>query len=171
MTLHHLAQEQFLPIPINEAWDFFSSPRNLDAITPPDLGFRIVHCPAERMHEGQIIEYRVKVAPGLWMPWLTEIKAVDAGRSFIDEQRFGPYKFWHHRHAFEAADGGVKVTDLIHYALPLGPLGAVAHALFVRPKLERIFSFRREELERRFGKGGRKALRGRPESGSRTPAD
>jgi ligand-binding SRPBCC domain-containing protein len=150
MTLHHLSQEQFLPIPADQAWKFFSTPRNLDAITPPDLGFRIVHCPSERMHEGQIIEYRVKVAPGVWVPWVTEIKAVEEGRSFIDEQRFGPYQFWHHRHAFEKCEGGVKMSDLIHYALPFGPLGGIAHALFVRRKLERIFRFRREELERRF---------------------
>jgi len=148
--IHSLFQEQILPIPPAEAWEFFSSPRNLDAITPPDLGFRIVHCPSEKMHEGQIIEYRVKVAPGVWIPWVTEIKSVDEGRSFVDEQRFGPYKFWHHRHAFEPAEGGVKITDQVHYALPFGPLGSIVHALFVRRKMEWIFRFRRQELERRF---------------------
>ncbi|MCW1923961.1 SRPBCC family protein [Luteolibacter arcticus] len=150
--LHSLLQEQLLPITLSQAWDFFATPRNLDEITPPDLGFRIVHCPAETMHEGQIIEYRVKIAPLVWIPWVTEIKAVDDGRSFIDEQRFGPYKFWHHRHTFEATEGGTKMTDLIHYALPFGPLGSIAHAMFVRRKLEGIFRFRRTELERRFGR-------------------
>ena len=150
MTLHSLGQEQILPVSLPEAWEFFSSPRNLDAITPPDLGFRIVHCPSETMHEGQIIAYRVKILPGLWIPWVTEIKGVEPGRAFIDEQRFGPYKFWHHRHLFEPVEGGVKVTDLVHYALPLGPLGTLAHAVFVRRKLERIFDYRRTELERRF---------------------
>lgn len=149
--LHSLTQEQTLPISPTEAWEFFSSPRNLDAITPPDLGFRIVHCPSEKMHEGQIIEYRVKIVPSLWIPWVTEIKCVDEGRCFIDEQRFGPYKFWHHRHTFEATEGGVKMTDHVHYALPLGPLGSIAHGLFVRRKMEWIFRFRRQELERRFG--------------------
>jgi ligand-binding SRPBCC domain-containing protein len=151
MTLHHLAQEQILPISLQTAWEFFSSPRNLDAITPPDLGFRIVRLHSDTMHEGQIIEYRVKVAPAVWIPWVTEIKAVEEGRAFIDEQRAGPYRFWHHRHLFEAVEGGVKMTDLIHYALPFGPLGSIAHALFVRRKLEWIFGFRREELARRFG--------------------
>ncbi len=150
MTLHHLAQEQTLPISLAEAWDFFSSPRNLDAITPPDLGFRIVHCPSEKMHEGQIIEYRVKVAPAVWVPWVTEIKAVEEGRAFIDEQRFGPSQFWHHRHTFEEVAGGVKLGDLIHYALPFGPFGAIAHRLFVRRQMEGIFKFRQAELERRF---------------------
>jgi ligand-binding SRPBCC domain-containing protein len=152
MTLHHLAQEQTLPISLAEAWEFFSSPRNLDAITPPELGFRIVHCPSETMHEGQIIEYRVKVAPALWVPWVTEIKGVEQGRCFIDEQRFGPYKFWHHRHTFEEVAGGVKLGDLIHYGLPFGPFGAIAHRLFVRRQLEGIFAFRRAELDRRFAR-------------------
>jgi ligand-binding SRPBCC domain-containing protein len=152
MKLHHLAREQVLPITLAEAWDFFSSPRNLDAITPKDLGFRIVHCPAEKMHEGQIIEYRVKIAPGLWVPWVTEIKAVEEGRSFVDEQRFGPYKFWHHRHTFEEVPGGVKAGDLVHYGLPLGVFGGIAHAVFVRRQLEWIFDFRHAELERKFGK-------------------
>lgn len=150
--LHVLSREQFLPVSPEEAWDFFSSPRNLDSITPPDLGFRIVHCPADKMHEGQIIEYRVKILPAVWVPWVTEIKGVDEGRSFIDEQRFGPYKFWHHRHMFETVEGGVMVRDLVHYIMPLGPLGSIAHLLFARRKLQQIFDFRREEMERRFGR-------------------
>jgi ligand-binding SRPBCC domain-containing protein len=149
--MHVLEHEQVLPIPLEEAWDFFSSPRNLDAITPPDLGFRIESCRSERMHEGQIITYKVKVAPGIWVPWVTEIKAVDEGRAFVDEQRFGPYKFWHHRHSFEAVEGGVRMGDLVHYALPFGPIGGMAHALFVRRKVEWIFRFRREVLAQRFG--------------------
>ncbi|MCW1886840.1 SRPBCC family protein [Luteolibacter flavescens] len=152
--LHSLYQEQTLPLSLDEAWSFFSSPRNLEAMTPPDLGFRIIHCPSDTMHEGQIIEYRVKALPLLWMTWVTEIKAVEDRRSFIDEQRFGPYRFWHHRHTFEAVEGGVKMTDLVHYALPFGPLGEIAHGLFVRRKLEGIFRFRREELDRRFGRPG-----------------
>lgn len=150
--LHTLSREQILPITLQEAWSFFSSPWNLESMTPPDLGFRVVLCPAEKIHEGQIIEYRVKILPGLWVPWVSEIKAVEEGRGFIDEQRFGPYKFWHHSHLLEAVEGGVKVSDLVHYIMPLGPLGAMAHGLFARRKLERIFEFRRTELERRFGR-------------------
>jgi ligand-binding SRPBCC domain-containing protein len=150
--LHTLCQEQELPLSLEEAWRFFSSPRNLESMTPPDLGFQIVHCPSEKMQEGQIIEYRVEIVPMVWMPWVSEIKAVVEGHSFIDEQRFGPYKFWHHRHTFEPAEGGVKITDQVHYALPFGPLGSIAHALFVRRKLEGIFRFRRQELERRFSR-------------------
>jgi ligand-binding SRPBCC domain-containing protein len=150
--LHSLSREQFLPISLADAWDFFSSPRNLDSITPPELGLRTIGCPAGKMYEGQIISYKVKILPAIWVPWVTEIKAVDEGRSFIDEQRFGPYKFWHHRHTFEAVEDGVKVGDLVHYIMPLGPLGSGAHALFARRKLQRIFDFRQEVLERRFGR-------------------
>ncbi len=151
MKIHTLRQEQILPISIEEAWEFFSSPANLDAITPPDLGFKIT-CPLPpRMFEGQIITYRVKVAPFVWLPWVTEIKCVEDGRSFIDEQRFGPYKFWHHRHAFEPVDCGVLMTDLVHYALPFGPFGEIARALFVRRKLEWIFCYRKKWLAERFG--------------------
>jgi ligand-binding SRPBCC domain-containing protein len=93
----------------------------------------------------------VKIAPGIWMPWVTEIKCVDEGRSFIDEQRFGPYKFWHHRHYFESIEGGVLMRDMVHYGLGFGPFGAIAHALFVRRKLQWIFGFRRGILADRFG--------------------
>ena len=150
MMIHILEQEQFLPISLKQAWDFFSSPRNLDEITPKNLGFKILYQPGEVMYEGQIIEYKVKIAPGVWVPWVTEIKCVRENQSFIDEQRFGPYKFWHHLHHFEEVEGGVLMRDLVHYALPLWPFGEIGHSLFVRPKLETIFSFRREILDKRF---------------------
>jgi ligand-binding SRPBCC domain-containing protein len=151
MQIHRLTSSQKLPIQMELAWDFFSSPANLDSITPPELGFKILGDPPARMHEGQIICYKVRVAPLVWVSWVTEIKAVEEGRSFIDEQRFGPYAFWHHRHTFESIEGGVLASDEVHYALPFGPFGAVAHPIMVKPKLARIFQFRREELTRRFG--------------------
>lgn len=151
MKVYHLFQEQFLPLSPEEAWAFFSTPRNLDAITPPDMGFEIIHCPSDSIHEGQIITYRVQILPGIRVGWVTEIRGVEPGRSFIDEQLAGPYRLWHHRHMFEPVAGGVKMTDQIHYALPFGVAGWVAHRLFVRRKLEAIFRYRREELTRRFG--------------------
>lgn len=149
--IHQLQQTQELSISLDEAWDFFSSPKNLDEITPDDLGFQITSDLSGRMFEGQIITYRVKLAPLLWVPWVTEIKAVKERHSFIDEQRFGPYRFWHHRHVFEGTESGVKMTDTVYYALPFWPFGEIGHPLFVRPKLEWIFGFRREILEKRFG--------------------
>ncbi|BCX49987.1 cell division protein [Haloferula helveola] len=152
MKIHILEQTQDLPISVEQAWEFFSSPRNLDEITPDELGFRIESCRSEVMHEGQIITYKVKILPGVWVPWVTEIKAVEDKVAFVDEQRFGPYAFWHHRHHFTEINGGVRMQDLVHYGLPMGPFGAIAHGLFVRSKLERIFQHRREVLEERFGK-------------------
>lgn len=152
MRIHRLEQRQRLPISLETAWEYFSSPANLNEITPPELGFRITSPSEPAMYEGQIITYRVKVAPLIWIGWVTEIKSVVARRTFIDEQRFGPYKFWHHRHVFEETDGGVIMTDVVHYALPFGWIGALAHVLFVRSKLKRIFDFRRRMLEERFGK-------------------
>lgn len=149
--IHTLEQTQLLPITLTEAWDFFSSPRNLDEITPDDLGFRILYQPGDKMYEGQIIEYRVMIFPGVWVPWVTEIKVVKDGASFVDEQRFGPYKFWHHLHSFEETNSGVLMKDLVHYAMPLWPFGEFGHGLFVRPKLERIFKHRKDVLETRFG--------------------
>ena len=151
MKLHSLEREQVLPVTMEQAWEFFSSPANLNEITPGELGFQITSPPCAEMFDGQIITYRVKIAPGVWMPWVTEIKCVDSGRSFVDEQRFGPYRFWHHRHHFEPAEGGVRMRDTVHYGLPLGPLGGLAHALFVRRKLEWIFNFRKQVLKERFG--------------------
>ena len=148
--IHTFSQEQFLPITLTEAWEFFSSPANLDAITPDELSFKTVYLPGDKMYEGQIIEYKVMVAPAIWVPWVTEIKCVREKESFIDEQRFGPYKFWHHLHSFEEKDGGVLMKDLVHYALPFWPFGEIGHGIFVRPKLESIFGFRKEILAKRF---------------------
>ena len=106
------------------------------------------------MYPGQILEYRVKAIPFLWQTWITEIKHVEERASFVDEQRFGPYAFWYHRHTFEERDGGVFMTDRVHYKLPMGPLGTIAHGLFVKRKLKWIFDFRFQELERLFNHNG-----------------
>lgn len=150
MKLYEFRQEQLLPITLDQAWEFFATPRNLAEITPPDLGFEVTRLDDGPMEEGQIIAYRVRIAPGVWVPWVTEIKAVRERRSFIDEQRFGPYKFWHHRHSFEETADGVLMKDQVFYGLPFGPLGGLAHALFVRRQLNGIFTSRRELLARRF---------------------
>ncbi len=126
-----LEQEQTLAISIEEAWDFFSSPRNLDEITPDHLGFEIVSCPGEKMYEGQIITYRIEIFPGVRVPWVTEIKSVTPGSAFVDEQRFGPYAFWHHRHSFEAVEGGTLMKDLVHWQAPLEPFSWPVKQFFV----------------------------------------
>lgn len=150
MTVYDLRTEQFLPISLEDAWDFFSTPINLDAITPPELKFRILSDVSGKMYPGQIIQYRIQAIPGIWQSWLTEITHVVEREYFIDEQRFGPYKFWHHRHSFESVSGGVMMRDHIHYALPLGPLGAIVNAVYVGRQVRHIFNYRHQILEKRF---------------------
>ena len=152
IKVHHLFQEQTLALSLEEAWAFFATPKNLDEITPPELSFETVYCAEGEMFEGQIITYRVGIFPGVKVPWVTEIRSVKPRESFIDEQRAGPYRLWHHRHVFTPIPGGVGMTDEVHYALPFWPFGELAHGILVKPKLERIFAFRREELEKRFGR-------------------
>lgn len=150
MIVHHLKQTQILPISIEEAWDFFSTPRNLDEITPEDLGFKITYLPSEKMYEGQIITYKVMIFPNIWVPWVTEITHVKEGSSFVDQQLSGPYKLWHHLHTFEEHPEGVLMTDLVHYSIGFSLLGEIPHRLLVKEKLKRIFQFRREAIEARF---------------------
>ncbi|MFL5383338.1 MAG: SRPBCC family protein [Longimicrobiaceae bacterium] len=149
MKLHLLEALQNLPISIGEAWAFFSDAHNLARITPPSLGFEVTSAPAERMYAGMIITYRIRPLLGVPVTWVTEITHVDEPRLFVDEQRFGPYRFWHHQHLFREVEGGVEMRDRVHYALPPG--GGAARRLLVAPRLREIFSYRREVLERTFG--------------------
>ena len=154
MNIHHLKQEQFLPISLSEAWHFFSNPRNLEDITPPNLRFKILRVSLDQtIYEGQIIHYKIRIFPFVWVNWLTEITKVWDHVSFIDDQRIGPYLFWHHQHHFREVEGGVEMLDAVTYALPFGWLGDLAHRLFVRRQLQEIFSHRRRVLANRF-KGG-----------------
>jgi ligand-binding SRPBCC domain-containing protein len=138
---------------MERVWPFFATPANLDALTPPDLRMRITSRPEPAMTEGQIITYRIQLLPGISTSWVTEITHMRHGSLFVDEQRAGPYRFWHHRHRFEEEGGGVRVIDEVHYAMPFGPLGEIVHALDVGNRLERIFDFRAAALRRRFAPG------------------
>lgn len=149
--IDRLQREQIIPCTLEQAWAFFSTPRNLDRITPGSVGFKITRLDSEEMQLGQLIGYRIKVAPLVWVDWLTEITHVEPGVSFVDEQRVGPYRYWHHRHQFFEHEAGVRMTDDVTYALPLGPLGRIAHALYVRNQLHHIFDERRRAIEGIFG--------------------
>ncbi len=151
MKLYTLQTKQTLPMDISTAWRFFSNPENLRTITPEYLSFEILtkNLP-EKIYPGLIIEYTVKPLLGLPVGWVTEITQVENERFFIDEQRFGPYKFWHHKHFFKETEEGVEMTDIVHYALPFGALGRFAHWLFVRNQLHGIFRYRYEKLEKMF---------------------
>ena len=153
MIVHTLKQTQLLPLTMSEAWDFFSTPRNLDSITPDDIGFKITYLPSEKMYAGQIITYKVMIFPGIWVPWVTEITHVDEGKSFVDQQLSGPYKLWHHRHTFEPHPEGVLMTDLVHYSIGFSCFGEIPHKLFVKNKLKHIFDSRKKMLDEKFKAG------------------
>lgn len=149
--LHTIQTRQLIKSDLGSVWSFMSDPKNLARITPSYLGFRILgDDTARNMHAGQIIEYYVSPLLGIRLHWVTEITHVEYGKFFVDEQRFGPYSFWHHKHFLEETPAGVMMTDLVHYKLPLGPLGKLANTLFVKRQLDGIFRYRYEQVEKMF---------------------
>jgi ligand-binding SRPBCC domain-containing protein len=152
MPVHLLRRTQIVPASIEACWDFFSDPRNLAKITPPALDFRVCGDLPPRIYAGLMITYRVRPLFGVPVTWVTEITHVEAPHRFVDEQRVGPYAIWHHEHFFTALDDGrTEVRDLVHYVLPLGWLGNLAHPLLVAPQLEWIFAFREKAVAKHFG--------------------
>lgn len=151
MKIYTLKSVQKIPIGIREAWDYFSDPRNLQVITPPYMGFHILSGGDKKMYPGQIIQYIVTPVAGLKTKWVTEITHVKNEEYFVDEQRFGPYSLWHHKHFFREIPGGVEMEDIVDYKLPFGILGKLVHPFIVGPKLKEIFEFRKEKLKELFG--------------------
>ncbi len=153
MAVYTLKRVQRLPISVEQAWDYFSSPKNLKEITPAYMDFKVTSDPefSNTMYPGQVITYYVKPVLGIPMFWMTEITQVQPGKFFIDEQRVGPYNIWHHQHHFKAVPGGVEMTDLVHYRPPMGFLGDIAHVIFIKRQLNEIFDFRWKKLEEMFG--------------------
>lgn len=145
--LYQLHKEQILKDDPAVLWDFISRPENLERITPPDMQFQIISNLPEKMHNGLVIEYRIKLPFMGRQSWVSEIREIEEGVSFIDEQRFGPYKFWHHRHVLEKVPEGVKMTDTVNYALPFGIFGRMAHFFYVSRKLNSIFEYRTKYFE------------------------
>ncbi|MBM78117.1 MAG: cell division inhibitor [Crocinitomicaceae bacterium] len=135
---------------IDNAWEFFSSPKNLSKITPNNMGFQITSDSGDKMYTGQIISYKVSPFPGIRMNWVTEITHVNDKLFFVDEQRFGPYKMWHHEHLFLQKDNYVEMTDKVSFKLPLGFIGIAFAPLLVIPKLKNIFNYRNQKIEEIF---------------------
>ena len=153
MPVYSISKLQRMPCSLKQAWDFFSNPSKLSIITPEDMHFRnISQHHGEQMYPGQVIEYRLRPLFGISVYWMTEITHVVDGRLFVDEQRRGPYSLWHHQHHFREIEGGVEMRDIVHYQLPLGVLGRIAHALLVRGRVEAIFDYRYRKVEEIFGK-------------------
>ncbi|WP_053992897.1 SRPBCC family protein [Mangrovimonas sp. TPBH4] len=152
MQIYTLHRIQNLPISVEEAWQFLSNPKNLKTITPDYMGFHIISGAEKSMFPGQIVQYWVSPILGIKTKWVTEITHVVTHKYFVDEQRFGPYALWHHKHFIKPIEGGVQMEDVIDYKLPFGILGQMVHPFLVRPKLEEIFQYRYEKLEAIFGK-------------------
>lgn len=148
--MYTLTQTQFIPAAIETVWPYFATPSNLNEMTPPDMDFHTLWGADEPMYAGQVIAYKVRILPGVRVRWLTQITHVVPQRLFIDEQRIGPYRLWIHQHRFEPVEGGVRMTDRVTYALPFGPLGALAHGLFVRRRLRQIFDYRHAKVDALF---------------------
>ncbi|UKM63680.1 SRPBCC family protein [Flavobacteriaceae bacterium GSB9] len=152
MKIYRLHKKQNLPISASQAWHFLSDPKNLKTITPDYMGFNILSGADRPMFAGQIIQYTVTPVLGIKTKWVTEITHSLDQKYFVDEQRFGPYALWHHKHFIKEIEGGVEMEDIIDYKLPFGLIGQMVHPFIVKPKLEEIFSYRRKKLEDIFGK-------------------
>lgn len=150
MHYNKLERKQFIKVGIEKAWDFFSSPKNLQKITPEKMKFIITCDLPEKAYAGQIITYKVSPLLGIPINWMTEITNVEAPHKFVDNQLIGPYKLWHHQHHFETVPGGTMMTDIVHYSISPFLLGGIADKLFVRRQLEDIFDYRYEQIEQYF---------------------
>lgn len=153
MKTYLLKNIQSIPISLTEAWDFFSSPLNLGKITPKEMNFVVTSDFAEdtKMYEGMLITYTITPLFGIKMNWMTEITHIGDGEYFVDEQRFGPFAMWHHEHHFKEIKGGVLMTDILTYAMPLGPAGRFANTVLVGNKVKKIFDFREKAIVELFG--------------------
>jgi ligand-binding SRPBCC domain-containing protein len=151
--LYSISGKQNIPIYLDQAWDYISSPENLKEITPENFNFQIISKkPAEKMHKGMIIEYKVSPVLGIKMKWVSEITAIEEKKFFIDEQRKGPFSYWHHQHLLKEINGGVEMTDIIHYRLPFGFIGDIAQIIIVKKQIKDLFDYRFKKLEDKFGK-------------------
>ena len=151
MKIYTLHTKQNLPISLDEAWEFFSNPGNLKIITPDYMGFKTLSGAEKKMFAGQIIQYLVTPILGIPVKWVTEITHVTAKKYFVDEQRFGPYALWHHKHFLKEIPGGVEMEDIVDYKVPMGFLGQLVHPFLVKPKLKEIFDYREKKLIELFG--------------------
>lgn len=151
MAFYQFQKEQFMKASIEEIWEFISSPQNLKKITPQNMGFdiRTPNLP-DKIYEGMIINYTVRPLLGIPTNWVTEITHIRDKSYFVDEQRVGPYKLWHHQHIIIPAKNGVLMKDIVSYQPPFAFLGRIANALVIKNKLNEIFDFRTKALEKLF---------------------
>ena len=151
MKIYTLYKTQKLPISADEAWEFLSDPKNLKIITPAKMSFDIISGADRPIYAGQILQYKVTPMMGIRTKWVSEIKSIVPKKYFVDEQLYGPYSLWHHKHFIREIEGGVEMEDIIDYKIPLGILGQMIHPLLVKPRLEEIFNYRQKKLVELFG--------------------
>ena len=152
MKIYQLKSSQRLPISLETAWNFFSNPANLSKITPNWLNFEVCTELPEKVHAGMIITYFVRPLLNIPQTWITEITHLNEPNYFVDEQRFGPYKMWHHEHIFtETEDGGVLMEDTASYIIPFGFVGRILNRSIISQKIKEIFNYRSNVLEKMFG--------------------
>ncbi len=149
--MYTLETEQLVTARLEECWNFLKNPENLNEITPPDLDFRIMSPVPQDMYDGLIIEYRISIPLFGVQRWVAEIKHIRPKKSFVDEQRIGPYAFWYHYHELTATPGGVKLIDRVHYSVPYGIFGRLLHGLFIKKTLQRIFAYRHVKISEILG--------------------
>ncbi|MEI9943958.1 MAG: SRPBCC family protein [Chitinophagaceae bacterium] len=152
MAIYSFKRIQQIPASVPAVWDFFASHANLQLITPPGMNFKIISkYHGESIYPGQVIEYKLKPLLGIPLYWMTEITHVKEKEFFVDEQRKGPYRLWHHQHFFKAIPGGTEMTDIVHYENPFWIIGNIANALYVKRKLKAVFDYRFKKVEEIFG--------------------
>ena len=151
MAFYQFKRQQIINQPLDKVWDFISNPGNLKKITPEYMGFDISTSDLpDKMYEGMIISYKVSPLLGIKMTWVTEITQVKEGLYFVDEQRIGPYKLWHHQHFLESTPEGTLMSDIVSYSPPFGILGSIANKFIIENKLREIFEYRKKVLSELF---------------------
>jgi ligand-binding SRPBCC domain-containing protein len=150
MKVYKKESVQHINASLEECWAFFSNPNNLQVITPKTMGFEVTDYDDKFIYAGQIIQYKIAPFLGIPLNWMTEIAIVKENNYFVDEQRFGPYTLWHHKHFFEATANGTQMTDIVHYALPFGFIRRIMNSLVVKNELKTIFEYRHKKIEELF---------------------
>ena len=151
MKLYQLHKTQKLPISLDVAWEFLCNPANLSKLTPKEMNMTIISGTDRPMYAGQVLQYSVTPLPGVKTKWVSEITQFEHKKYFVDDQLYGPYAFWHHKHFIHEIDGGVEMEDIIDYKVPLGFIGQILHPIAVKPKLERVFEYRQKKMIELFG--------------------
>ena len=150
MKIYQLFRRQVLKLTLQEAWDFFSSPYNLNTITPDFFHVTVTSKVPEKIYAGLMISYRMKAVFGIPMAWLSEVSHCEEPKRFVYQQRIGPFKFWSHEVCLTEQDQGIILEDIMFYAMPLGWLGEFINSVLIANKLEQIFDTRRDYFQNKW---------------------